>query len=199
MDNVKALEELRTLRINLKDSHRTACSNDFITIGDFTYGSPDIQFWDNKTHLTIGKFCSIATNVTIMLGGEHRTDWISTYPFNALIGEFSDIEGHPATKGDIVIGNDVWIAGGAKIMSGVTIGDGAVIGANALVTKDIPPYAVCGGIPAKVIKYRFSKKTIKKLLEIRWWDRSDEEIAGAVHFLQSSDTDGLIKYFGKGI
>lgn len=134
-----------------------------------------------------------------MLGGEHRSDWVSTYPFNALVGEFSDIEGHPATKGDIVIGNDVWIVSGAKIMSGVTIGDGAVIGANALVTKDIPPYAVCGGIPAKIIKYRFSKKIIKKLLEICWWDRSDEEIAGAVHFLQSGDTNGLIEYFEKGI
>lgn len=191
----KALEELQALRIKIRTEQQAAYTKGFIKAGDFSYGIPRLMYWDDKTSLTIGKFCSIAEGVTIMLGGEHRTDWITTYPFNALVNELSEIKGHPATKGDIIIGNDVWIAGGAKIMSGVTIGDGAVIGANALVTKDIPPYAICGGVPAKVIRYRFDKRTIKKLLEIQWWNWPDEKIAAAAVYLQSSNVKGLIVFY----
>ena len=195
----KALEELQALRIKIRTEQQAEYTNDFIKAGDFSYGIPDVKYWDDKTSLTIGKFCSIANGVTIMLGGEHRTDWITTYPFNALVNELSEIKGHPATKGDIIIGNDVWIAGGAKIMSGVTIGDGAVIGANALVTKDIPPYAICGGVPAKVIRYRFNKWTIKMLLKMQWWNWSDEKIAAAAVYLQSNDVSGLIQFYNNGM
>ena len=151
------VEELKQLRENVRATSQVHYANDYIKVGDFTYGVPVIKSWNDETHLTIGKFCSIAENVTFMLGGEHKTNWVTTYPFNALMSTFSHIKGHPATKGDITVGNDVWIAQGARIMSGVTIGDGAVIGAGVLVTKDVPSYAVVGGVPARVIKYRFDK------------------------------------------
>ena len=96
-------------------------------------------------------------------------------------------------KGDIVIGNDVWIGYGAVILSGVTIGDGAIIGTNALVTKDIPPYTIAGGIPAKPLKKRFSEEQISALMKIKWWDWSEEEILKNLKFIKSGDTDSLIR------
>jgi acetyltransferase-like isoleucine patch superfamily enzyme len=126
-------------------------------------------------------------------GGEHHTEWNSTYPFSALCDEYSYIEGHPATKGDIVVGNDVWIASGATILSGVTIGDGAVIGCNALVTENVEPYSIVGGVPARHIKYRFSEDRIEKLKTIKWWELPEERIAQIVPLLQSDNIDELIK------
>lgn len=116
----------------IKREHCNCYESENVEIGDFSYGYPDIQQYGGK--LKIGKFCSFAPNVKIMLGGEHRTDWCTTYPFNALMPEFSYIDGHPFSKGDITIGNDVWIGSDVTILSGVTIGDGSVIAANACVT-----------------------------------------------------------------
>jgi acetyltransferase-like isoleucine patch superfamily enzyme len=186
------LEEFEALREQLR-REQGAYVNENITVGDFTYGIPKIRSCGEGAKLSIGKFCSIAENVTIMLGGEHRPDWNTTYPFNVLLDNFSDIKGHPATKGDVAIGNDVWIASGAKIMSGVTIGDGAVIGANALVTKDVAPYDIVGGVPAKCIKKRFSEEIVKVMLEMRWWNWPDQKIIAAVPYLQSNDISGLIQ------
>ena len=99
------------------------------SIGEFTYGTPTLVSWGEPSELTIGKFCSIANNVRVYLGGNHRSDWVSTYPFPVLMAaewpEISVIEGHPGTRGDVVVGNDVWLADNSTIMSGVTIGDGA--------------------------------------------------------------------------
>lgn len=148
-------------------------------IGDYTYGKPRVLFVNNDTNLIIGKFCSIAREVTIFLGGNHRTDWHSTYPFNELFNNHpiaSKIKGHPATKGDVKIGNDVWIGYGATLMSGVTIGDGAIIAAKTVVTKNVGDYEIWGGNPAKLIKVRFSKHDIEKLKEIEWWNWSLEKI-----------------------
>ena len=189
------VEELLRLRAEIKSTFHAHYENTYISVGDFTYGVPIIKSWNDETKLTIGKFCSIAENVTIMLGGEHQTSWITTYPFNALMPGFSHIKGHPATKGDIKIGNDVWIAQGVRIMSGVTIGDGAVIGAGAVVTKNIPPYAIVGGVPAKVIKYRFDKKTVKLLLKMRWWDWSDDLLVRSIEILQSKNVQALINFY----
>jgi acetyltransferase-like isoleucine patch superfamily enzyme len=186
------LEEFEALREQLR-REQGAYVNENITVGDFTYGIPKIRSCGEGAKLSIGKFCSIAENVTIMLGGEHRPEWNTTYPFNVLLDNFSDIKGHPATKGDVAIGNDVWIASGAKIMSGVTIGDGAVIGANALVTKDVAPYDIVGGVPAKCIKKRFSEEIVKVMLEMRWWNWPDQKIIAAVPYLQSNDISGLIQ------
>ena len=136
-------------------------------IGDFTYGKPRVHHWGENATLQIGKFCSIAENVNIYLGGNHRIDWITTYPFSALTQYFpmaKGIVGHPTTKGNVVIGNDVWIGNGATIMSGVTIGDGAVIGTMAVVAKDVKPYEIVVGNPARLIKKRFNDETIAKLL-----------------------------------
>lgn len=157
-------------------------------IGDYTYGSPKVLHWDEDVTLEIGRFCSIADDVTIFLGGNHRVDWVTTYPFNVLPQYFSkgkDILGHPASKGDIIIGNDVWIGNGASIMSGVSIGDGAVIGARAVVAKDVKPYEIVVGNPAKPIKMRFDDDTIEKLLELKWWNLSIDEINHIVPLLMA--------------
>lgn len=157
----------------------------YIEVGDFTYGIPQIEAWDDKTKLKIGKFCSIARGVNIILGGNHRTDWTTTYPFNAFFEEYKYITGHPSTKGNITIGNDVWLADGCKILSGVTIGDGAVIAADAVVTKDVPPYAICAGNPAKVVKYRFDEETIRHMEEMKWWNWKNEIIYEIIPMLQN--------------
>jgi acetyltransferase-like isoleucine patch superfamily enzyme len=138
--------------------------------GDFSYGQPKILTWGEGAKLKIGKFCSISTNVTIFLVAEHRPDWITTYPFNILFKDFKSIAGHPSTKGDVIIGNDVWIGSNSTIMSGVTIGDGAVVGACSLVTRNVAPYSIVGGNPARLIRMRFDSNTIDALLKIRWWD-----------------------------
>lgn len=165
-----------------------------VWVGDFSYGKPDIKHWGENSSLFIGKFCSIAEQVTIFLGGEHRTDWVTTYPFNYFLAEHAANRGHPKTKGDVVIGNDVWIGMGATILSGVRIGDGAVIGARALVSKDVPPYAIVAGNPAKVIRRRFADGVINRLLEIRWWDWPIPQIEAAIPLLLASDTDGLFRF-----
>jgi virginiamycin A acetyltransferase len=146
------------------------------SIGKFSYGNPKIIAWDKKNVLKIGNFCSIADGVIIVLGGEHRIDWVTTYPFNKNLKDCCHFTGHPATKGDIIIGNDVWIGLNATILSGVTIGDGAVIGANSLVARDVEPYTIVAGNPARSIRKRFSQQTIDKLLRIKWWDWEIEKI-----------------------
>lgn len=192
------LEQMRNLCEKLRLDQQKYL-REYISIGDYTYGCPKVLSWGEGAELKIGKFCSIAQEVNIMLGGEHRSDWCTTYPFNALMSSYDYIKGHPKTKGDVLIGNDVWIARGARIMSGVTIGNGAVIGANALVTKDVPSYAIVGGNPAKIIKYRFKRGIIKKLLEIEWWNWSDEDIYKAVPILQSEEMNKLFEYYKKNV
>jgi acetyltransferase-like isoleucine patch superfamily enzyme len=156
-------------------------SKSLITVGEFTYGHDKLNVlrWGEGANLIIGKFCSIAENSTIFLGGNHRTDWITTYPFGHINGKIfngSNIVGHPSTNGDVNIGNDVWIGRSATIMSGITIGHGAVIAANANVIKDVAPYEVVGGNPATTLKFRFSNDIIKLLLILRWWDLSVDQI-----------------------
>ena len=148
-------------------------------IGDFTYGKPNVIFENEEANLSIGKFCSIAENVIIFLGGNHRTDWVSTYPFNVLTNQFPEgknILGHPATKGDVVIGNDVWIGMNATILPGITIGNGVTVLAGAIVSENIPDYAIVGGVPAKIVKYKHSQEIIDALNKVSWWDWSEEKI-----------------------
>lgn len=165
----------------------------YVQIGDFTYGNPKILSWNEGNYLKIGKYCSIADNVTILMGGEHRVDWVTTYPFSAVNQKFSAITGHPKTKGDIVIGNDVWIGTNATIMSGVTIGDGAVIGAGSLVVRDVKPYEIVGGNPACHIRFRFSEEIVKDLLHIAWWNLAQEKIESLIPFLLSDDIRTFIE------
>jgi len=159
-------------------------------IGKYTYGHPTIIKGNNAGNLIIGKFCSISDQVVILLGREHRKDWITTYPFPAFPGDWPEAAEIPEcerSKGDVIIGNDVWICYGATILSGVNIGDGAVIGARAVVTKDVPPYAVVAGNPARIIGKRFDDKMIEKLLELKWWDWSEERIRADIKILCSNN------------
>ena len=162
--------------------------------GRDTYGNPKIHSRRQGATLKIGSFTSIASGVQIFLGGEHRIDWVTTFPFNVLWKEGKNISGHPKTKGSVLIGNDVWIASEAIIMSGVTIGDGAVIGARAVVTKDVLPYTIVAGNPAIKVKQRFDDNTTQRLLEIKWWSWSDSRIIEALPLLLNNEIDNFLKY-----
>lgn len=165
-------------------------------IGAWTYGEPRICDWGEGTTLKIGKYCSIAEGVTIFLGGNHRTDWVTTFPFSKLWSEASHIPGHPASNGNVVIGNDVWIGFQSLILSGVTIGDGAVIAARSVVTKNVPPYAIVGGSPAKVLHMRFSPDEIHWLLSIAWWNWPEEKIVNALPLLLNENiTPFILTYY----
>lgn len=167
-----------------------------ITRGKYTYGNPIITDTTNNANLHIGKFCSIADNVRVFLGGNHRTDWITTYPFghihNDIFNSFNG-SGHPATKGDVIIENDVWIGKNTTIMSGIRIGSGAVIAANSHVIKNVEPYSLVGGNPARHIKYRFTQEQIEKMLNIKWWDWEDDKINKYVPLLCNNDIDSFIE------
>ena len=162
-------------------------------IGRGTYGDLSVSTWNEGSTLSIGAYTSIAGGVKVYLGGEHRSDWVTTYPFSVLLESARKYKGHPKTKGDVQIGNDVWIGGEALILSGVTIGDGAVVGARAVVAGDVPPYAVVVGNPAQCLKYRFDEVTIARLLQIRWWDWSDNEIERAMPDLLNDQDDAFLE------
>ena len=162
-------------------------------VGRWSYGWPVVHDYGDGPTLRIGAFCSFA-DITIFLGGEHRVDWTTTYPFSVMWSEAADIPGHPTTKGDVVIGNDVWIASGATILSGATIGDGAVIGTGAVVSGVIEPYAVAAGNPAQMVRKRFDDRTIERLRGVAWWEWPDEEISEALPLLLSPDIGGFLDY-----
>ncbi|WP_310538591.1 CatB-related O-acetyltransferase [Phenylobacterium sp.] len=152
-----------------------------VSIGRFTYGTEHVSArqWGEGATLRIGSFCSFASSVIIFLGGNHRSDWATTFPFGHAYPEQlggSEIVGHPHTNGDVTIGDDVWVAHGVTIMSGVTIGSGAVLAVNATVIKDVAPYQIVGGNPAKPIRQRFSDEVVALLLELRWWELPVEVI-----------------------
>ena len=131
-------------------------------------------------------------SVKIFLGGNHRTDWVSTYPFSEFDNIFenaSSFKGHPATKGDIIIGNDVWIGFGVTILSGVTIGDGAVIAANSSVARNVNPYEIVAGNPARHIKKRFDEATIEALLQINWWNWDEKKIIQSLPLICSNNIE----------
>ncbi|SIN79314.1 CatB-related O-acetyltransferase [Halodesulfovibrio marinisediminis] len=138
------------------------------------YLSPDR---DDVDKLIIGKFCSIGSGVVFMMAGNqgHRNDWLSTYPFHYM-ADFSEAPDGYLPKGDTIVGNDVWIGSEAMIMPGITIGHGAIIAARSVVTKNVPEYTIVGGNPAKLIRERFSADKKEKLLQMAWWDWSDETI-----------------------
>ena len=165
-----------------------------IKIGNFTYGIPNVLFGkQEKTYLSIGKYCSIPhKRMTFILGGEHPSQWVSTFPFNMEFKEAIHVTGLPTSKGSIIVGNDVWFGINSVVLSGVTIGDGAIIGYGALVTKNVPPYAIVVGIPAKVIRYRFNEAQIKALLNIKWWNWPEDKVRKISPNLMSPDIDNFI-------
>ncbi|MFO1405034.1 MAG: CatB-related O-acetyltransferase [Azonexus sp.] len=146
-----------------------------VSVGKYSYGVPHISFGGEKgRRLVVGSFCSIAAGVSIYVGiqGRHTTDFLSTYPISMIFGRPSEVEVSAALLGnlDVEIGNDVWVGRDALILAGVNIGDGAVIAARSVVTSDVPPYAIVGGTPAKVIRYRFDDEVISSLLKLKWWN-----------------------------
>ena len=164
-------------------------------VDKYTYGSPYVYTWGEGSNAVVVKFCSIGGNVKIYLGGNHHTDYVTTFPFGHINKDiFNTFENkdHPFTKGDVNIGNDVWIAQNATIMSGITIGEGAVMTNNSHVVKNVETYSIVGGNPAKFIKYRFTQLQISKLLEIKWWDWDDEKINKNIQFLCNPDIDFFI-------
>jgi len=154
------------------------CTAPLLEYGRGTYWGPNTRFvkylYDEK--VIIGSFCSIADNVAIASGGEHRTDTVSTWSFDEILFKRKDKSRSYKHTRNTIIGHDVWIGYGAYINSGVQIGSGAVIGAQAVVFNDVPPYAVVMGNPATVVRYRFSRPTVERLLKIAWWLWPQEEI-----------------------
>lgn len=180
-------------------------TNPNIIVGDYTYYDDfeDVHNFEKnvKYHfdfigdkLIIGKFCMIASGVTfIMNGANHLTDAISTFPF-AIFGNGWEnaMEGKTyPSKGDTIIGNDVWIGYNATIMAGVSIGDGAIIASNATVTKDVAPYTIVGGNPAKAIRKRFSEQEIEQLTTMKWWDWDIEKITKHLNVLTGKEVKDL--------
>lgn len=164
-----------------------------VTVGRFTYGNPRFMLWDESERIQIGSFCSIANEVVIFGGGEHRKDWVSTFPLRIAFDDpLAGKDGHPASKGDTVIGNDVWIGFRSMILSGVTVGDGAIIGAGSVVSSNVPAYAIVAGNPARIIRYRFSSKEIGSLLELRWWDWDLDRIQANIPLICSTNTEKFI-------
>ena len=173
---------------------------DDFEIGDYTYGRPvvvrNVDVRGNK--LRIGRFCSVG-GLTVELRGNHRMDHMTTYAFRAFPDDWPEAERlrseevDAVSRGDVVIGNDVWFGIGATVLSGVTIADGAVIGARAVVTRDVEPYAVVAGNPARVVGKRFDDDTIRRLLEIKWWDWPVEKIRRNLEVICSGDLARMLE------
>ena len=179
-----------------------------ITVGDYTYYDDAVDptgFERNNVlfnypefgdHLVIGKFCQIASGTKFIMGpANHRISSATTYPFNVFGGAWT--ENTPPhmvqlpRKGDTIIGNDVWIGCESIIMPGMKIGDGAIIGTRAVVTKDVPPYTIVGGVPAKPLRRRFDDKTVERLLALRWWDWEEEKIKRHIAAIQAGNMEAL--------
>ena len=177
---------------------------DYTIYNDFVHDPVDFEknnilyhYPINHDRLIIGKFCSVACGAKFLLSSaNHTLHSLATYSFPIFFEEWEldrkNVAAAWDNKGDIVIGNDVWIGYEAVILSGVTIGDGAIIGARAVVTKDVPPYTVVGGVPARFIKNRFPEETVRRLLALKWWDWDRERIKRNIPFIQAGQIDSLI-------
>lgn len=163
--------------------------------GKYSYGNPEIRWTSSESKLIVKNFTSIAARVTINLGNGfgHDTCFVSTYPFSYIHQDIFNVENKSRnTKGDVVIGNDVWIGENVVIMSGVTIGDGAVIANNSHVIKNVEPFSISGGNPCQKIKYRFTPEQIERLLVIQWWDWPDEKIRFYLPWICSPNIDEFL-------
>ena len=192
--DANTMEKCQPKRLEDVCTSQTRNNLENVTIGEYTYGEPKIECWAPNDKLTIGKFCSIASNVTILIGMHHCISCGSTFPFCAFMGIKSPtFKEEQITREETIIGNDVWIGYGVLILSGVTIGDGAVIGAGAVVSKDVEPYSIVAGSPLKLLRYRFSKYVIKILLEKKWWNLPEEKIEELIPYLIQTDINKFIE------
>ena len=190
---------------------KNAITRGSISVGDYTMYNDTVHdprdfeknnvlyhYPVNRDRLIIGRFCSIACGAKFLFtSANHAMRSLSTYPFPIFFEEWGLDRTRVAdawdNRGDIVVGNDVWIGYEAIVLSGVTIGDGAIIGARAVVTRDVPPYAIVGGVPARLIRKRFDDKTVETLLRLKWWDWPSEKIACHIAAIQNGRLDELIE------
>jgi acetyltransferase-like isoleucine patch superfamily enzyme len=166
------------------------------SIGRCTYGVPTVLFAEQGQPLVIGSYCSIAPGVTILLGGNHRTDWVTSFPFAEFFPEAAGLPLQGWTKGGVTIGNDVWIGQNVLILSGVTIGNGAIIAAGSVVVKDVPPYALVAGNPASLVRMRVPEEYVADLERIAWWDWPEGKVKAAWPALLSGDTAHFVQTYG---
>lgn len=162
--------------------------------GTGSYGLPTVKDYGDGKHLDIGAYCSIAEGVLIIIGGHHRTDWVTTYPFPAKLAQAAHIRDYGGSRGDVIIGNDVWLCSQCTILSGVTVGTGAVVAANAVVTRDVAPYSIVAGNPARVVGWRFDEQTRTQLLASQWWAWPKEEVVKVVDLLCNDNIERFLAY-----
>ena len=195
----------RFLRIQTELDHNivTICRGEeskIILYGCHSYGiyGISIKSWGEGAHLYVGSYCSLGANLKVYLGGNHRTDWITTFPFGHMHNDTfpsgrDHAAEHPVSNGHVIIESDVWIGESTTIMSGIRVGSGSVIAANSVVVKDVDPYSVVGGNPARFIKSRFSKEVIQQLLDLKWWNYPDHKVNSIVPLLQCSPNSAIIR------
>jgi acetyltransferase-like isoleucine patch superfamily enzyme len=173
---------------------RAALKAGRLRIGRHTYGRPILEEYQGSlANVSIGHYCSIGPDVRIITGGNHATDRVSTFPFRIrMLNDRSYNDGMPYTNGDIMIGSDVWIGSHVTIMSGISVGHGAVIAAGAVVTRDLEPYGIYGGVPAKLLKYRFDANTVSRLLASNWWSMEEKVVISLIPQLSSADIEEFL-------
>ena len=170
-----------------------------VEYGVGTYGAPKIEFFNHdSTRLLVGSYTSIANMATFILGGNHPTDRVTTYPLRVRMGlPGAGADGYPYSKGDIRVGSDVWVGHGALVVSGVSIGHGAVVASRSVVIKDVPAFAVVAGNPARIVRFRHTERQRESLLKIAWWDWPPARVAAASDMLCSGDIDAFIAWAGE--
>jgi acetyltransferase-like isoleucine patch superfamily enzyme len=186
----------RRVRMETTTASEVELDSTCLVMGQHTYGRPQVlRYRGDLNKVVIGNYCSIADEVTIFVGGNHRTDWVSTFPIRTcfnLPGKNQD--GHPLSKGDVIVGSDVWLGFGATILSGVRIGDGAVVGARSVVSADVPPYGIVVGNPARLVRMRFTEAQIEELLHVAWWNWPAEKVVECVGLLNGASVDDFIGF-----
>lgn len=187
----------RRLLRRFRRSRGIALEDGALVLGRHTYFRPTVhRYLGDEAIVRIGSFTSIADDVELLPGGNHRPDWVTTFAIQQRLGGAEEPPaGIPASKGDIVIGNDVWLGRGAKVLSGVHIGDGAVVAAWAVVTRDVRPYALVAGVPAIERRRRFDDETVDALLRISWWDWPDERVLDVADLLESERVAEFVERF----
>jgi len=187
--------------VAMQDEARGFIEDGTLVMGRESYYAPRVVKYKGDTgRVIIGNFASVAPDADFYVGGLHRTEWVSLYGLRAMLGVPGAYEdGFTHGNGDIVVGGDTWVTNGCTVMSGVTIGDGAVVGTKAVVAKDVRPYAIVVGNPAREIGRRFSDEQVAALLRIRWWDWPTELVKERVDALSSPDVDGFIARFDPGL